>query len=184
MNCRRFKRLLPSYLYGEIREKDKQIFIGHASDCSSCRKLLAEMEETVSFLRSQPRIEFSRSELESLKTGVKKEIARPERIQLPRRHPGFLHSLFRYRVPVPVTAVLFIALLVGVSFLLRPETSQELTADPEVNKLEALTETIDNELKFVAEINRQLDELESLFPKQAGSDSEVKYFKDNKVIQV
>lgn len=184
MNCRKFKRLIPDYLYGEISEKDKQIFLGHASDCALCRKSMAEMEETVSFLRARPRLEFSRSELASLRAGVNEEIARPGAVREPRPRLNFLHSIFQHRVALPVAAVVIVALLVGVTFLLRPAAKQEIITDPEVNKLVAMNEVIDNELQSLAELYQEIDELKSLFPEQADADSEVKFLANNRIISV
>ena len=142
MNCKKFRRELPAYLYGEISEKERESFGGHAETCPACRRLLEELEETVSRLADAPGPEFPPGELTALRGRVRERVRRAARGFEPvRRRPGVLsHPLF---LPGALAAALAV-----------------------------FSEKVEAEFQEFAEIWEEIEEIEALFPPDPAAGAE------------
>ena len=178
MNCKGFSRLIPLCLYGEAPDKVRREMEEHAASCAACRGDLAAMGETVAFLKkSAPR--FSAEELSALRLRVLGETSRivpVPRLSLARRlfAPIFISPVFRF---VPAAA----ALAAAVFLLIRrpsekapepPEAAElpgtaelaELAepaepAEPAVSGVLAMADYIEAESQEVADVCREIDDL-------------------------
>jgi hypothetical protein len=180
MNCKKFKTLLPEYLYGEISDRNRNIFLGHAAVCSSCRKLMTETEGLVLLLKSRPAPEISPAELSSWRARVKEEIARREVELRPFPRRNLLQLIFQPRF-IPA-AVFLVALLAGGAVLLRPPGPTDYGMIEEVSELVKMTETIEKEFQNLAELSREIDNLRSLFPEEPESGSGAEIIKPRKIV--
>lgn len=172
MKCKKFKKMLPGYLCGEIPEKDKQVFMGHVSDCADCRKLLSGMEEAVLVLQSLPKPAFSESEKAGLRFRVKEMIAKTGTEPVPSRRTFFQWLILQPRF-VPVSALVAVVAIISVVLLHRPADRSSVPVNGEVNELIVMTEDMEEEYKLVTEICREIDRLQALFSEEAGSGPEV-----------
>ncbi|MDP8213901.1 MAG: anti-sigma factor [Candidatus Euphemobacter frigidus] len=177
MNCRKFKKVLTEYLYGEISARKRENFMAHASSCPECRRLLREMIRTVSLLKTEERSHFSAGEMAALRVRVKEEIERPD--QSPVRSPGRFSFgiIFRPRL-LPVAGALAVAVLVIFTVLLvLPSAKSPRSSIPVLsngaNDLVAMTEVVEDEFQSVAEICGEIDALQSLFLNSPEPGSEV-----------
>lgn len=177
MNCRKFKKLLPEYLYGEISDLKKEGFVAHVSACLECRRLLKEMIESSSLLRREELFHFSAGEMAALRVRVKEEIELPA--QSPVRSPGRFGFgiIFRPRF-LPVAGALAAAALVifAVLLILPSEKSPRLSIpvlSNGANDLVTMTEVVEDEFQSVAEICSEIDALQSLFLNSPEPGSEV-----------
>lgn len=165
MKCKKFEKMLPGYLYGDISEKDKQVFMDHVSDCAGCRKLLSEMEESLVVLQSIPKPDFTDSEMSALRHRVKEEVARrEEKVTVPTRRWTFRFPVLQPRF-IPVAALVAVVAVIGVILLRQPaviDQPVETTAGP-VNELVAMTEEMEDEYQSITEICREIDDLKALF---------------------
>lgn len=156
MNCKQFQRELPGYLYGEMSGKDRESFANHSESCPDCRRLLAEMKETVTRLTAAPGPEFSPGELTALRGRVREEVRRNAPGSVPaRRRPGILsHPLF---LPGALAAALI--------FLVVFRQAQPPPAEPTgAAALAVFARRVESEFQMYAEIWDEIEELESLFP--------------------
>ena len=168
MKCSKFHRIIPGYLYGELAGKEKNAFLLHSRECSSCSGLLREMENTVRILRSEPSPEFSPDDFSLLRRRVRIGISRkgvqPRPGDLPRRFHVFSPSLARI-------AAVILVLLTGVLLYSRYLTPPA-GVPAEVEEVVRITRTIETEDSEVSEICGEIQKLESLFPPSKGNGSE------------
>jgi hypothetical protein len=76
MNCTRVKRLIPLYVGGDLNTQQVAGVRRHIETCERCRGLVAEFEESQSWLRELNAPEFDESVFDNLRDGVREEIAR------------------------------------------------------------------------------------------------------------
>jgi len=180
MNCKGFSRLIPLCLYGEAPDKVRREMEEHAASCAACRGDLAAMAETVAFLKnSAPR--FSAEELSALRIRVLGETSRivpVPRLSLARRlfAPIFISPVFRF---VPAAA----ALAAAVFLLIRrpSEKAAELAeapeaaelAEPAVSGVLAMADYIEAESQEVADVCREIDDLNARFSSEPPAESGV-----------
>ena len=186
MNCQGFSRLIPLCLYGEAPDKVRREMEEHAASCAACRGDLAAMAETVAFLtKSAPR--FSAEELSALRIRVLGETSRivpVPRLSLARRlfAPIFISPVFRF---VPAAA----ALAAAVFLLIRrpsekapePPGAAELPgtaepaepAEPAVSGVLAMADYIEAESQEVADVCREIDDLNARFSSEPPAESGV-----------
>jgi anti-sigma factor RsiW len=163
MNCRRFKRLLPGYLYGELSAGARERFVRHSAACPACRRLREEMEETVSRLAPVPGSVFSRGEKDLLRERVRSAVR--SAASAPRTLPDRdgLRILFR---PLLLPAALAAAVLLLV--LLRTPDDPP-SAPAEAAALAALSEEVEEEFQLFADVWGEIEEIESLFSPDPGT---------------
>lgn len=180
MNCRTFNKLLSEYLYGDISVGERESFLAHASACPQCRRLLTEMEETVSFVGDESKPRFSPGEMAALRNRVREEISRPTGVpaRSPRRS-GF--RFFSRPLFLPVAGSVAAAAVV-VLLLYHPAKGPD-SAGPVppdgANELVAMTETVEEEFDSVGELCREIDELQLLFLEEPDPGSEAEIGSDN-----
>jgi hypothetical protein len=166
MNCQGFSRLIPLCLYGEAPDKVRREMEEHAASCAACRVDLAAMAETVAFLKkSAPR--FSAEELSALRLRILEETSRivpVPRLSFARRlfTPIFISPVFRF---VPAAA----ALAAAVFLLIRRPSEKALeppgtaeppaAAEPAVSGILAMADYIEAESQEVADVCREIDDL-------------------------
>ncbi len=156
MNCKKFRRELPAYLYREISGEERESFGLHAESCPACRRLLADMEETVFRLAADPGPEFSPGELAALRGRVREAVRRSVPGSDPvHRRPGILsHPLF---LPGALAAALI--------FLVVFRKAETPPAEPDgAAALAVFSEKVESEFQTFAEIWDEIEEIESLFP--------------------
>ncbi len=169
MNCKKFQRELPAYLYGEISEKERESFGGHAETCPACRRLLEELEETVSRLADAPGPEFPPGELTALRGRVRERVRRAARGFEPvRRRPGVLsHPLF---LPGALDAALVLLVVFRQAAPPPPEPTGAAA-------LAVFSEKVEAEFQEFAEIWDEIEEIEALFPPDPAAGAEA----DNRI---
>ena len=163
MNCKRFSRLIPLCLYGEAPDKVRREMEEHAASCAACRGDLAAMAETVAFLKnSAPR--FSAEELSALRIRVLGEtsrIAPVPRPSLARRlfAPIIIFPVFRF-VPAAVVLAAAVFLLIRRPSEKAPGTAEPPeAAEPAVSGVLAMADYIEAESQEVADVCREIDDL-------------------------
>lgn len=163
MNCKKFRDLVPAYLYGEISPEERERLTGHAAGCPACRGLLREMEETVARLAAVPGPKFSPREMSGLRDRVLEAVRTPARSPRP---SGFRPLLRPLIIPSALAAA---ALLLVVLLPSRPTAP---VVPSEAAELVAFSEAVEEELQLVAEIWREIEEIESLFITEPDGGSE------------
>jgi anti-sigma factor RsiW len=163
MNCRRFQRLLPGYLYGELSAGDRERFDDHAAACPACRGLREEMAETVSRLAAIPGPVFSRGEKDLLRDRVQAAVR--SAASAPRMLPdhGGLRILFK---PLLLPAALAAAVLLLVLFR---TPDDPVPAPSAAAALAALAEEVEEEFQLFADVWGEIEEIESLFSPDPGT---------------
>jgi Putative zinc-finger len=78
MNCTHIKRLIPLYVGGDLNTQQVAGVRQHIETCERCRKLVAEFEESQSWLRDFTAPQFDEAVFENLRDAVREEIARVE----------------------------------------------------------------------------------------------------------
>ncbi len=169
MNCKRFSRELPGYLYGDISAGERDVLSGHADSCPACRRLLSEMEETVSRLAADPGPIFSGREKELLRGRVKEAVREPG--LSPRPRPSRGGRIFFLR-PIFLPAGLAAAVLLLVLFRKTDEPSAAL---PPAVALAEFSEEVEDEFQLFAEVWSEIEEIESLFSPEPGTGSEAEW---------
>ncbi len=165
MNCRTFKKLLPEYLYGEISPADRERFQGHLSSCPGCRRLLRGLTATVSLLREGSGPHFSSGEMAALRMKVIEEVPR-----LPRSLGQGLSRpwrLFSRPILLPAAGALAAAAVVAAVLIARqpaaPPRGIQSLPPAEVSELVAISETVEEEFKDVAEMCGEIDDIQAIF---------------------
>ncbi len=165
MKCKKFEKMLPEYLYGDISEKDKQVFMGHVSDCAGCRNQLSEMEESLVLLQSIPKPDFSEPEMSALRHRVKEEVARWEdKVTVPTRRRTLHWPLLIPRF-APVAVLVAVVAIIGLILLRQPAVIDQpvkTTVGP-VNDLVAMTKEMEDEYQSITEICQEIEDLKALF---------------------
>ncbi len=171
MNCKQFQLDLPGYLYGETDPAMREEFARHAAGCPGCRKLLGEMEGTVSRLSSVPGPVFSAGELAALRARVK------EAVRSPALAPRSLPARSRLRIIsrplfLPVASVLSAAAILLIVFL--PDRSREggRSELPRAAELVAFSEEVEDEDRMVAEVWDEFEAIEVLFSREPDAKTE------------
>jgi Putative zinc-finger len=78
MNCTHIKRLIPLYVGGDLNTQQVAGVRKHIETCERCRSLVAEFEESQSWLRDFIAPKFDEAVFEDLRDAVREEIARVE----------------------------------------------------------------------------------------------------------
>jgi Putative zinc-finger len=78
MNCTHIKRLIPLYVGGDLNTEAVAGVRKHIETCERCRDLVAEFEESQSWLRDFTAPQFDETVFENLRDAVREEIARVE----------------------------------------------------------------------------------------------------------
>jgi hypothetical protein len=78
MNCTHIKRLIPLYVGGDLNTQQVAGVRKHIETCERCRDLVAEFEESQSWLRDFTAPQFDEAVFENLCGAVREEIARVE----------------------------------------------------------------------------------------------------------
>jgi hypothetical protein len=78
MNCTHIKRLIPLYVGGDLNTQQVAGVRKHIETCECCRELVAEFEESQSWLRDFTAPQFDEAVFENLRDAVREEIARVE----------------------------------------------------------------------------------------------------------
>ncbi len=157
MNCRRFKRLLPGYLYGELAPGERLRFNRHSDTCPDCRRIREEMEETVSRLAAVRGPIFSRREKERLRERVQEAV----RSGVPA--PEILPRRFALRIlprPFLLPAALAAAVILLVLFR---EPDSPASESPEAAALAAFSEEVEEESRLLADVWVEIEEIEAIF---------------------
>ena len=157
MNCKRFARLAPLYLYGEAAEGLRGAVEEHAASCPACREALAATASTIAWARKHPP-HFSPEEISALRVRVLAETARIALAPPPVRPrllfaPFLANPVFRF-VPVAAAAAVVVWLLLPRS----PEVTTE-PAELAVTGVLAMADDIEEESREVAEVCREIDDL-------------------------
>ncbi len=169
MNCKRFQRELPGYLYGDLSAGERDVLAGHAASCPACRRLLIGMEETVSRLAAEPGPIFSGREKELLRGRVMEAVREPGFSPQPLPGRGGLKFLLR---PLLLPAGLAAAVLLLVLFRGTDEPPAVL---PPADTLAAFSEEVEDEFQIFAEVWSEIEEIESLFSPEPGTGSEAEW---------
>ncbi|MDP8235603.1 MAG: zf-HC2 domain-containing protein [Candidatus Erginobacter occultus] len=169
MNCKRFQRELPGYLYGDLSAGERDVLAGHAGSCPACRRLLTEMEETVSLLAAEPGPIFSGREKELLRGRVMEAVRELGLSPRPLPSRGGLKFLLR---PLLFPAALAAAVLLLVLFR---GTDDPSAAAPPAAALAAFSEEVEDEFQLFADVWSEIEEIESLFSPEPGTGSEAEW---------
>jgi hypothetical protein len=78
MNCTHIKRLIPLYVGGDLNTQQVAGVRQHIEMCERCRDLVAQFEESQSWLRDLAAPQFDEMVFENLRDAVREEIARVE----------------------------------------------------------------------------------------------------------
>jgi Putative zinc-finger len=78
MNCTHIKRLIPLYVGGDLNAQQVAGLRRHIETCERCRDLVAQFEESQSWLRDFTAPQFDEAVFENLRDAVREEIARVE----------------------------------------------------------------------------------------------------------
>jgi hypothetical protein len=78
MNCTHVKRLIPLYVGGDLNTQQVAVVRQHIETCESCRSLVAEFEESQSWLCDFTAPQFDEAVFDDLRAAVREEIARVE----------------------------------------------------------------------------------------------------------
>jgi putative zinc finger protein len=76
MNCTHIERLIPLYIGGDLNPQQLAALRQHLESCDHCNGLVAEFEESQSWLRDHKPPEFDDVVFDNLRTAVRDEIAR------------------------------------------------------------------------------------------------------------
>jgi anti-sigma factor RsiW len=169
MNCKRFQRELPGYLYGDLSAGERDVLAGHAGSCPACRRLLTEMEETVSRLAAEPGPIFSGREKELLRGRVMEAVREPGLSPRPLPSRGGLRFLLR---PLLLPAGLAAAVLLLVLFR---KTDEPPGATPPAVALAEFSEEVEEEFQLFADVWSEIEEIETLFSSDPENGSEAEW---------
>lgn len=114
--CKKIEEMLPSYLAGELSERDAKEISEHISVCDKCRASLQEWERCFSLIGSVPRLE------------APAHIWQKIRAQLPRVQRKEVPSYLRW-----VWATCFALIVVVMGFTLFSQFSRPSAMAPEVS---------------------------------------------------
>jgi hypothetical protein len=78
MNCTHIKRLIPLYVGGDLNRRQAADVRKHIETCERCRDLVAEFEDSQSWLRDFTAPKFDEAVFGDLRDAVREEIARVE----------------------------------------------------------------------------------------------------------
>jgi hypothetical protein len=78
MNCTQIKRLIPLYVGGDLNAQQIAGLRKHIETCERCRDLVAQFEESRSWLRDLTAPQFDEAVFENLRAAVREEIAQVE----------------------------------------------------------------------------------------------------------
>jgi Putative zinc-finger len=78
MNCTHIKRLIPLYVGGDLNAQQVAGVRKHIETCERCRDLVAQFEESQSWLRDLAAPQFGEEVFDDLRAAVREEIARVE----------------------------------------------------------------------------------------------------------
>ena len=85
MDCKKIKKDLVAFLYGELREDEKELMKAHLDDCPDCRKELQHMKEVI-------------KGADSLQEDIEKAMASVDWEKLPSR---ITEAVFEKEAPLP-----------------------------------------------------------------------------------
>ena len=126
MDCDNIKEKLSAYIDGLSSSEDKAIIEEHLKSCQECRTSLADLEKTVSYVKSLQDIEPPAWLSQKVMTRVRKET-------VPRE--GILHKLFYpLHIKLPVQAIATILIAVSAFYIFK-------TIQPEVMPSKVVDET-------------------------------------------
>jgi anti-sigma factor RsiW len=156
MNCKEFSNLTPLFLYGEISDERRRAMEAHTASCASCRAALAESSALVSFLERHPP-RFSPEDLSALRVRVLSETSRI----IPAPRPTVLRGFLSGLLASPVFRFVPVAAAVAVAVWLVLPRATEKAGEIEVAGVLAMADDIERESEEVAEVCREIDDLES-----------------------
>jgi anti-sigma-K factor RskA len=78
MNCTHIKKVIPLYVGGDLNTREAAGVRKHIETCERCRDLVAEFEESRSWLRDFTAPQFDEAVFENLRDAVREEISRRE----------------------------------------------------------------------------------------------------------
>jgi Putative zinc-finger len=78
MNCTHVKRLIPLYVGGDLNTQQVAGVRQHIETCERCRDLVAQFDESQSWLRDLAAPQFGEEVFDDLRAAVREEIARVE----------------------------------------------------------------------------------------------------------
>jgi hypothetical protein len=77
MNCTRIEKLIPLYVSGDLKAPVIDEVRRHAEICAHCREIVADFEESQSWLREFVTPKFDESVFDDLRDAVRREMAQP-----------------------------------------------------------------------------------------------------------
>lgn len=170
MNCKRFQRELPSYIYGELAGEERERFDRHAAACPACRRLLGETTETVSRLAAAGPV-FSPGELAGFRNRVKEAVRSPGFAPRPLPPRAGLR-IFSRPILLPAGAALAAAAILLIVFLPGRSAKIDRADFLKAAELVAYSEELEVEDRLVAEVWNEIEDIELLFSRDPESGSE------------
>ncbi len=162
MNCEKFQRELPGYLYGEPTGTNWEEFSRHAGECPDCRRLLEEMEKTVAQIPDSPVPVFSPEQLAALRGRVMEAIRSPGLDPRPRTARSRMR-IFPSPFFLPAASALAAAAILLIVFLPSRSRFGERSDLPPTADLVAFSEEVEVEERLVAEVWEEIEDIELLF---------------------